>query len=68
MVWVTENYPVLTIQSIVEQIFLSGELSRGDHMRLTSTVLADHKLTNEDRCRIVRILDYVQIGRLKLIN
>jgi hypothetical protein len=68
MVWVTENRAGFTIQSVVEQIVSAGELTRWEHMQLTSTILADCKLTDEDRRYINRILDYVQIGRLKLVD
>lgn len=68
MVWVTESRPVFSIQSIMEKIVSTGELTRREHMRLTSTILADYKLTEEDRRYISRILDYVQIGRLRLVD
>ncbi len=68
MVWVTERNSNCAIQPLVQQIVAAGELSRQDYMQLTSAILADYKLSNEDRCRISRVLDYVQIGRLKLVD
>lgn len=68
MVRVSERISSCTIQPFVQQIVAAGELSRQDYMQLTSTILADYKLSNEDRCHISRILDYVQIGRLKLVD
>jgi hypothetical protein len=68
MVWVTENYPGTAIQSLVNQIVSAGEVSRREYMRLTSTLLADCKLTDQDRRQISQVLDYVQIGRLKLVD
>lgn len=68
MVWVTDRRPEFAIQSLIEQIVTSGQLSRREHVKLTSTILADYKITDEDRRYISRVLDYVQIGRLRLID
>jgi hypothetical protein len=68
MVWVAENRSSLTVQSLVEQVVAAGQLSRSEHMRLTSMILADYQLTDEDRRHLNRVLDYVQIGRLKLVD
>lgn len=68
MGWITENFSGSAIQSFIEKIITAGELSRRDHLCLTSTILADYKLTEEDRSRISRVLDYVQTGRLKLVD
>jgi hypothetical protein len=68
MVWVADNRSEFPIQSLVKQIVTSGQMSRGEHMRLTSTVLADYQMTDEERRHISRVLDYVQTGRLKLVD
>ncbi|NJO79052.1 MAG: hypothetical protein HC827_11390 [Cyanobacteria bacterium RM1_2_2] len=68
MVWITNDRPEFAIQSLVEQIVTSGQLSRREHVKLTSTILADYKITDEDRRHISRVLDYVQIGRLRLVD
>ncbi|MBF2045977.1 MAG: hypothetical protein EDM05_036495 [Leptolyngbya sp. IPPAS B-1204] len=68
MVWITESRPSAAIRSLVEQIIAAGQLSRQEHLRLTSTILADYQLSDEDRGHISRVLDYVQIGRLRLID
>jgi uncharacterized tellurite resistance protein B-like protein len=68
MVWVAENRSSLTVQSLVEQVVAAGQLSRSEHMRLTSMILADYQLTDEERRHLNRVLDYVQIGRLKLVD
>jgi hypothetical protein len=68
MVWVTDIRPDMTIQTLVEQIVTTGQLSRREHVQLTSTILADHQLSDDDRRHISRLLDYVQIGRLRLVD
>jgi hypothetical protein len=68
MVWVTEKRSDIAVQSWVEQIVMDGCLSRYEHLHLTSTILADYQLTDDDRRQISRVLDYVQIGRIKLVD
>ncbi|MCU0525183.1 MAG: hypothetical protein MUF72_10190 [Elainella sp. Prado103] len=68
MVWKIENHSVASIQSFMQQILATGKLSRRDYMHLTTTILADYHLSDRDRCQINRVLDYVQIGRLKLVD
>lgn len=68
MVWVTEKRLNASVRSLVQEIVTAGCLSRHEHLHLTSTILADYNLTDEDRRQISRVLDYVQIGRLKLVD
>ena len=58
----------LAVKTIADQILPSGKMSRQDHIMLTSTILADGEVSNEDRRHINRIFDYIQTGRLKLID
>ncbi len=43
-------------------------MSRKEHVQLTSAILSDQHMTNEDRQQINRVFDYIQIGRLKLTD
>jgi hypothetical protein len=43
-------------------------MSRQDHGLLTSTVLANGDINDEDRRQINRIFDHVQTGQLKLMD
>ena len=58
----------VAITSVVEQILTSGEMSRQQHLQLTSAMLADRQINEEDRRQINRVLDYIQTGRIKLVN
>lgn len=58
----------LGIRSKVENIIQSGQISRQDHINLTSTLLSTTKMSDEDRIQINRIFDYIQSGRLKLVD
>lgn len=68
MVWTVTGKSVLSIKTITERIIESGQLSRQEHLQLTSVVLSDAKLSNEDRRQINLIFDYLQTGRLKLAD
>jgi hypothetical protein len=54
------------IKPAVEQILQKGKINRQEHVQLTSAMLSDHQMTNEERRQINRVFDYLQIGRLQL--
>ena len=56
------------VKQMIEQIFSAGHISRQEHLKLTSAILSDYELTDEDRRQINRIFDYIQTGRLKLLD
>ncbi len=58
----------LTITQMVDRIVASGKISRREHLVVTSAILSDDKISEEDRHQINRIFDYIQIGRLKFID
>ena len=63
-----QSKPNLAIHQLVDRILAVGEMSRQEHLKLTSILLAEHKLTESDRNKINCIFDYIQTGRLKLIG
>lgn len=54
------------IKPTVELILEKGKMNRQEHVQLTSAMLSDHQMTEEERRQINRVFDYLQIGRLKL--
>ncbi|HAZ45768.1 MAG TPA: hypothetical protein DDW76_26875 [Cyanobacteria bacterium UBA11369] len=58
----------LAVKQMIEQIFSAKQISRQDHLKLISAVLSDYDLTDEDRRQINRIFDYIQAGRLKIVD
>jgi hypothetical protein len=58
----------LLIKPMIEQILSAGHISRQEHLRLTSAMLSDFELTDEDRRNMNRIFDYIQANRLKIID
>ncbi|WP_293127519.1 hypothetical protein [Microcoleus sp. bin38.metabat.b11b12b14.051] len=64
----SQNKSNLTISQMVDRIVASGKIARREHLVLTSAILSDDKISEEDRYQINRIFDYIQIGRLKFID
>lgn len=62
------NRAEIAVKKIVERIISSGEISREDHNALTYTVLIDGEVSDSDRRQINRIFDYIQTGRLQLVD
>jgi exopolysaccharide biosynthesis protein len=56
------------ITRTVNQILVSGRMSRQEHLYLTSALLADQRITDEERLQINRVLEYVQTGRLAVVD
>ena len=68
MAWLTQSKPIFAVQPLVAQIITSGKMSRREHVQLTTAILADQQMTNDDRQQINRLFDYVQIGRLRIVD
>ncbi|MFB2920563.1 MULTISPECIES: hypothetical protein [Aerosakkonema] len=58
----------LEAKQIVDRILVAGQISRKQHMLLTCAILSDTQLTDEDRRQINHIFDYIQVGRLKIVD
>ena len=53
------------VRPLVDRILLSGQITRLEHLQLTSVLLSDYRVTLEERVQINRIFDSLQAGRLK---
>jgi hypothetical protein len=68
-IYKTGNSPSeLAVESLVNRIIRFGKMSRKDHMLLTSIVLSDGEVSESERRQINRIFDYIQSGRLELVD
>lgn len=56
------------LKQLVDQIFTSGQITRREHLQLTSMLLSANKMTEAERGQVNRIFDYIQAGRLKLVD
>lgn len=63
-----QNQSNSAIQHLVDRVITAGAMTRQEHLSLTSILLAEQRITDDDRHRINRIFDYIQTGRLKLID
>jgi hypothetical protein len=64
----SQNKSNLTIAQMVDRIVASGKIARREHLILTSAILSDDKISDEERYQINRVFDYIQIGRLQFID
>jgi hypothetical protein len=62
------NRSVVKIDAIIDQALASGCMSRREHLQLASAMLADYRMTEPERRKINRLFDYIQMGRLKLVD
>ncbi|MEM1280361.1 MAG: hypothetical protein AAGG53_10165 [Cyanobacteria bacterium P01_H01_bin.152] len=56
------------IQALVKHAVTARQLSRHEHLRLTSAMLSDPSLPAADRFHINRLLDYVRAGKISLVD
>ncbi|MGD1717445.1 hypothetical protein [Dapis sp. BLCC M172] len=68
MLWSEQNQPKVTINQMVNRIMTSGKLSRREYLQLTSAILSGKKITDEERHQINQIFDFIQMGKINLID
>ncbi|GAB4364418.1 MAG: hypothetical protein Kow00121_00060 [Elainellaceae cyanobacterium] len=68
MIAIIENKSKSTTWSLVDQIFEAGKMSRQQHFQLASAILSGQKITDEERRQINRAFDYIQTGKIQLID
>lgn len=52
----------------IDEILTTGQVSRQEHLHLTTALLADQHISDRDRRQINHILESVRLGKLKLID
>jgi hypothetical protein len=67
MIWAVSQKATTNIQPVINRIMNSGQLSRQDHSQLTSAILAN-QMSDDERRQINRVFDYLQTGRLQLVD
>ncbi|MDY6805513.1 MAG: hypothetical protein SXA11_17120 [Cyanobacteriota bacterium] len=68
MLSTSQNQSDFSINRIAETIMTSGKIARGQHIRLTNAILSENQITDEERRLINRIFDYIQIGKIKIVD
>lgn len=58
----------LSIHQLIGRILESNEIGRQQHLQLTSAMLGDKNMTDEDRRQINRIFDQIQTGRINIVQ
>lgn len=64
----SQNKSNLTLIQMVDRILASNKIARREHLILTSSILSDDQISEDERYQINRIFDYIQTGRLKFID
>lgn len=68
MLSTAKNKSGITVNQMVETIMTTGQITRRQHIQLTNAILSENQITDEDRRQINRILDYLQIGKIKIVD
>lgn len=68
MPWNNRQKLSVNITELINQILTSGKLTYFQYLRLMSVILSDSLITDLERNQINRIFDYVQNGRLTLVQ
>ena len=66
--WMRESQTTMVVQSLVEEIIAAGQMNRNQHFQLASVLLSHQGVSEKERCQINRAFDYIQTGRVKLID
>lgn len=53
---------------LIDRIGETNQITRSEHLLLTTAMLSGKNITEEDRRQINRILDAIQSGRVKIIT
>lgn len=56
------------IHQLITRVLESNEIARKEQLQLTSAMLKDKHLTEEERRQINRIFDHIQSGRIKIVD
>lgn len=56
------------VTQLVNRVLVAKQVTREEHLQLTSSLLSEQRLTSDDRHQISHILDEIRLGRLKVID
>ncbi len=62
------NQPQIKVQELIEQILESAQIRRPEQMELTTALLSDKYINEEQRREINRIFDQIQAGRITILD
>lgn len=56
------------LQRTLDRIDETKQMTRADYLNLSTCLLSDFKMSDEQRRQINRFFDYLPVGRLKLVD
>lgn len=63
-----QNQAHASISQTVEKIVELGQITRQEHLQLTSAILCGYNITDEQRHQINRVFDSLQMGAVKIAD
>ncbi len=57
----------LDLDQLLDKIFIAGTVTRPEYMQLTTVILSEKLITNEDRKQINRVFDQIQSNHIKIV-
>lgn len=56
------------LQKLIDRVLESNQITRREHLQLTSAMLSTKNITEENHRQINRIFDQIQMGRLVVLE
>ncbi len=63
-----ESKSTVNVSQLVERFILSRRISRQQYHQLSTAILADGQIDEEERHQINRLFDAIQSGQIKIID
>ena len=63
-----QNHANISINQTVDKIMELGQITRQEHLQLTSAILYGYHITDEQRHQINRVFDSLQMGSVKIAD
>lgn len=57
-----------SVQAVVQRAIRVRQISRREHLQLTSAMLSNPGMASTDRSCINRVLDYIRMGKIRLTD
>lgn len=68
MVRANQEMSVDRLETLIQKTLQIRQMSRKDHLQLTSVILSNPGIQPVHRRQINRILDFIRVGQVKLVD
>ena len=63
-----ENHLTIDVAQFVDKLLISRQISRQQYHQLSSAILADGEIDEEERYQINRLFDAIRAGQVRIVN